>query len=301
MIPTFPEFKKLELSDKKDVEKFTSEFPPYSDFNFSNMWGWDLKGEMGFSVLNNNLIVKFTDYLNGQLFLSFLGKNMVNETAKELIAFSKKNYKTNILKLVPESVVGFLDKSEFDVISDVDSRDYVYSVKHLVNMNNWKGHSSSRGIKKFLKLHPDYVVKVCSLQEIAKDEYLDFFKKWTRAKNIKNILEFKEYQAFKRFLEIEDSNIKVVSLYKDEFLIGFTMFEICSNSYSIAHFSKTDISYNGNTNDILNWEEAKFLNVQKILFSNWQQDLGIPGLRKSKEKYKPDLFLNKFIVKSINE
>lgn len=297
MIPKFPEFKKIELSDKKDVENLTSRFPPYSDFNFSNLWAWDLKGEMGLSILNNNLVVKFTDYVNGQPFFSFLGDNMMNETARELIMFSEKNYKTNILKLMPEIIVSFLDKSEFDVISDKDSNDYVYSVKHLINMNNWRGHSSSKGIKKFLKLYPDYVVKICSLQEIVKDDYIDFFKKWTKAKNIKNFLEFKEYQAFKRFLEIKDDNIKVVSLYKNKFLIGFTMYEICSDTYALSHFIKTDTSYHGNVNDILNWEEAKFLDTHRILYFNWQQDLGIPGLRKSKEKYKPDSFFNKFFVK----
>jgi len=52
MIPEFPQFKNLELTDKIDVEKFTSKFPPYSDFNFVSMWSWDIKGEMrmrGFS------------------------------------------------------------------------------------------------------------------------------------------------------------------------------------------------------------------------------------------------------------
>ena len=46
MLPEFPQFKKLELSDKEEVEKFTSKFPPYSDFNFVSMWSWDIKGEM---------------------------------------------------------------------------------------------------------------------------------------------------------------------------------------------------------------------------------------------------------------
>ncbi len=32
MIPKFPNFKKIELSDRADVEKFTLKYPPYSDF-----------------------------------------------------------------------------------------------------------------------------------------------------------------------------------------------------------------------------------------------------------------------------
>lgn len=65
MISEFPQFKKLELADKKDIEKFTSKFPPYSDFNFVSMWSWDIRGEMRVSQLNGNLVVRFTDYLTG--------------------------------------------------------------------------------------------------------------------------------------------------------------------------------------------------------------------------------------------
>ena len=81
MIPEFPEFKKLELSDKEDVEAFTKKFPPYSDFNFVSMWSWDIKGEMRLSILNGNLVVRFTDYITGDPFYSFLGNNKTNETA----------------------------------------------------------------------------------------------------------------------------------------------------------------------------------------------------------------------------
>jgi len=296
MIPEFPELKKLELKDKKDVDDFTSKFPPYADFNFSNMWAWDLKDEMRLSILNNNLVVRFTDYINGQPFFSFLGENMANETARELITFSEKNYKVNFLKLIPEIVVNFLDKSEFDTIPDKDSHDYIFSVKHLATMNSWKGHSSSKNIRQFLKAHPDYVIKVRSVQEILKDEYVSMFKRWAKSKGIEKLSEFNEFQAFERFLEIVDDKIKVVSLYKNNLLIGFTMFEICSDTYVISHFSKTDTEYHG-VNDLLNWEEAKILNSLNILYANWEQDLGISVLRKSKEKYKPVFLLNKFFVR----
>ena len=112
MIPEFPQFKKLELSDKKDIEKFTSKFPPYSDFNFVSMWSWDIKGEMRLSVLNNNLVVRFTDYLTGNPFYSFLGDNKVNETAEQLLELSKNEGLKAELKLIPEDSVRSVDKSE---------------------------------------------------------------------------------------------------------------------------------------------------------------------------------------------
>lgn len=297
MIPLFPEFKKLELTDKKEVEKFTSKFPSNSDFNFSNMWAWDLKGEMGFSVLNSNLVVKFSDYLNGQPFLSFLGDNLVNETAKELIGFSEKNYKTGVLKLVPETIVSFLDKKEFDAISDLDSKDYIYSIDHLASMDTWSQSTISKGIRRFIKEYPDYIIKENSLEEISEDKYLEIFKRWSENKSIVNHFELNEYKAFKRVFQIKDKSLKIISLYLKDVLVGFSLFEILANGYALSHFAKTDTSYHSSVYDVLDWEEVKILKEQGIKYYNWQQDLGIQGLRKSKEKYKPDSFFNKFFVK----
>ena len=70
MIPEFPEFKKLELSDKEEVEKITSKFPPYSDFNFVSMWSWNIENKIWISQLYGNLVVHFTDYLTDGTFLS---------------------------------------------------------------------------------------------------------------------------------------------------------------------------------------------------------------------------------------
>ena len=182
MIPEFPKFKKLELTDNKEIEKFTSRFPPYSDFNFVSMWCWDIQGEMRISILNDNLVVRFTDYLTRKPFFSFIGKNKICETASKLITFSKDNYHTNSLKLVPGEMVSILDKSGFGILPDVDAVDYIYRVEQLKNMHNWAGHRASKGIEKFLKLHPDYLVKISPLEEIPKEEYREIFGKWAKSK-----------------------------------------------------------------------------------------------------------------------
>lgn len=297
MIPQFPQFKKLELTDKKEVEKFTKKFPHYSDFNFFNMWIWNSGERMKLSILNNNLIVQFIDYVNGQPFLSFIGDNMINETAKELIIFSEKNYKTDILKLVPGTVVEFLDKNQFDITNDDDSRDYVYSISHLSEMNSWPQNSSGKRIRQFIKKYPEYVIKQYSIKDISKDEYIGMFKRWADNKKIEDHFNLNEYKAFKKLLEINDKNIKITSLYVKDILIGFTVMEIDGEDYAISHFAKADISYHSSVYEVLNWEESKILNSQGIKYYNWEQDLGIKGLQKSKLKYKPSLFLNKFFVK----
>lgn len=72
MIPEFPNFKKIELSDQKEIESFTSKFPPYSDFNFTSLWSWDTHTNMQISILNKNLVIRFNDYLSDSFFYSLL-------------------------------------------------------------------------------------------------------------------------------------------------------------------------------------------------------------------------------------
>ena len=121
MLPQFPQFKKLELSDKEDVEAITSKFPPYSDFNFVSMWSWDVKGEMRISMLNGNLAVRFNDYLTGHPFYSFLGDNNVSKTVDVLLNFSIEEELKPKLYLVHEYVNFKLDKRKFIAEEDLDN------------------------------------------------------------------------------------------------------------------------------------------------------------------------------------
>ncbi len=301
MLPEFPQFKKIELSDKEDVEKFTKKFPPYSDFNFTNIWSWDIHQKMMLSQLNKNLVVLFNDYVSGEHFLSFIGEDKISETALELIAFSKKNYQVDFLRLISEEVVNIIPKSILTTEPDRDSFDYIYSIAHLANMSNWSQNSSGKRIRKFIRSNPNYTVKQSSTMEIPKDEYRKMFKKWAENKNIDTHFKLNEYKAFERFLQIDSKNIKYISLYINNILAGFTAYEVLSNDFAISHFAKADIGYHHAINDILNWEEAKALNAKGITYFNWEQDLGMQGLRYSKEKYKHSFFLKKFIVKDIND
>ncbi len=296
MIPEFPKFKKLELSDKKDIENFTHKFPPYSDFNFANMWAWDIHQKTRISQLNGNFVVLFSDYVHGGQFLMFIGKNKISQTTKQLIEFSEKHHNTNVLKFIPEEMAYILEKEGYVVKPDRDSYDYVYSVAHLAKMDSWPSSGISKRIRQFIKLYPDYVIKKSSIHEIAKDEYEKIFKKWAKNKKVDDHFELSEYKAFKRFIQINCKNTEVVSMYIHDTLVGFTMYVTLPNHCSISHFIKSDTELHCGINDVLNWEEAKHLLIKGVKYNNWEQDLGIPGLRSSKEKYTPTHFMKKFII-----
>jgi hypothetical protein len=51
----------------------------------------------------------------------------------------------------------------------------------------------------------------------------------------------------------------------------------------------------------LNFYVGQKLKEYNIRYWNFEQDLGIPGLRQSKRKYKPEFYLKKCIVGLKNE
>jgi len=299
MIPEFPEFKSIELGDREEVEKITRRFPPYSDFNFVSMWSWDIKGEMRLSLLNENLVVRFTDYVTGNPFFSFLGDKKVNETTETLLELSKKEGLSTELKLVPEDSIKDLDEQSFKIIEDRDHYDYIFSVSHISNMHDWAQHSSGKNIRNVIKLRKNYTIKNSLMQETKKNECIEIFKKWAKNKGIDASLIANEYNALKRIFDLDSfkDKLNVVSIYIDDILLGFTIYEIASPDYAISHFAKVDKSHDHTLGDLLNWEEAKMLKMRGVQYFNWEQDLGVSGLKISKLKYKPSLFLRKFSIK----
>ncbi|MBU0612294.1 DUF2156 domain-containing protein [Patescibacteria group bacterium] len=312
MIPEFPKFKKLELSDKEDIEKFTCKFPPYSDFSFISMWSWDIKNEMQVSQLNNNLVVRFTDYLTGKPFYSFLGNNKINETAEALINLSKKEGLKPELKLVPEDSIRNLDKKKFTTKEENDHFDYIYSTEGISSYGSPRNKKNRQLVRYFNKMHK-FEIHNLDLTDAKKQRLLlDLIELWTKNKKDKvglaeDYTELEDLRnesvAFKRFLSVPDYFLKsliCLSLFIDGDLSGFIIGEKISKDYCLAHFGKADIKYKG-ISQFLMQQNAKFFWDLGVIYHNDEQDLGLQKLRFSKNSYELAHFLKKYTIALIDD
>ncbi len=300
MIPYFPEFKPIEWIDKLEVEKFTSKFQPYADFNFTSLWSWDFNNSYLLSQLNKNLVIVFTDYITNNYFLSFIGDTESTETAQLLIKWSKENYNVSCLKLIPESSIVNLNLKKISASIDEDSNDYILSIPYLATMNAQKKNRIAQIIRRFNKEYPNCELKENSITEINKKKYLNLFEQWAISSNISDLNTLNEFRAFERHLQIPNDNIKVLSLYIDDSLVVFDTFEIVSTDYVTIHFGKTNNLYKG-VFPAFQWMEGQYFLEKGLKYLNIQQDLGLPGLRFSKQKFKPCFFLNKYTINQVNQ
>lgn len=302
MIPLFPIFKKISIEDKKNIESYTHKHPPYSDFNFTSLWAWDTYDERMISKLNDNLVVRFTDYETGAPFFSFLGTNETERTAIELINFANKEGISPILRFVPEESVINLKNSILKIEEDKNNFDYIFSVSELANLKGIKFKEKRHSVTKFTKEHHKATFELKKINDPAlHDQVISVLQEWSKKKKSDNKthdLKHEETAINKLFQEKNSHNLIVSCVFLNEAMIGFSIDEILPSNYAMSHFIKADYSYVG-VYDFLNKKIAEYLATQNITLWNWEQDLGITNLRKSKTSYNPINFLKKYKVSLI--
>lgn len=299
MIPKFPNFKKIDLEDREVIESFTHKYQPYSDFNFTSLWSWDIKNERMISELNGNLVVRFTDYETCEPFFSFLGTNETENTVRELVHFAEKSGVSAVLRLVPEESVTDLSGSEFLVEEDRDNFDYVFNVSELASLRGVKFKGKRHSADKFSREYPDahFEIKKINSTEIH-EQIISVSRHWKDKKIIdKKNYDFEyEEMAIKRLLQaVNDEKLILSCVFLHKTMIGFSVDEISPFQYATSHFIKADISYKG-IYDFLNKNLAQYFLSRSMLYWNWEQDLGIEYIKKSKTSYHPVNFLKKYKI-----
>lgn len=300
MIPNFPEFKSIEISDRALVESFTREFPPYSDFDFTTLWVWDLDERGGLSQLNNNLIIRFFDCISSSYSYSFIGSSKIDETIETIFKYFKENGIATSLRVVPEFIPSWYTKdfSKIRVEEDPANFDYVYSIDNLIAYSG-KDYATARNLmNRFLQRHEkNKIVYVDITDEKNQKLILDLIERWKSNKDFQLDIEDRALSRF--FQGVKNFKALTLLLYVDDKIVGFSISEGVGKGYAITHFAKGDINYAG-VYSYLMWATANMLSLKRYKFLNYEEDLGIPALRHAKAAYAPVLFLKKCSIDSFD-
>lgn len=294
MIPSFPTFKKLEFSDKEDIDACTHTMPVYSDFDFASLWSWNVKDDMQISRLNGNIVLRFTDYLTGEPFYTFIGTNDATATSKAIMEFSEEQGCGSELHLIPHEVIENLDPEQLDIRESRDHFDYVLSLDRYLTYSGGKLKSRRNFLNSFKKNHPGYSAVILDLHDPKiRTRITDLYRSW---QDQKGFLSLSESFAYDRFLESFHALDHVaVGLIVDGKLIAFHVSALPPGDHANGLFEKADIAYPGVYQALMH-EVAKFLIERGKQYLNYEQDLGIESLRRAKTAFDPIRFQKKYTL-----
>jgi len=294
-IATYPRFTKLELQHRPLVNKFGATYDRYSEFNFTSLFSWDTDGSAAISVLNDNLVIRLPDYLTGEPCYSMLGDTDVDQAVATLLQ------ETAALKLVPEVVIASLRRPEdFIICEDPDNHDYVYQVLDHVRLagNRFKKlrNKLSRFVRDTEATEPVVVAVGSAVDAKRLATYEALLHQWM-VENDRTLDDCAlEMTAIARLLEHSDSlNLVIVEFRRADRLVAFSISELLGGGWAICHFQKA-LRIHKYFSAFITVKEAEILSGLGCTRFNWEQDLGVDGLRTSKSIYRPVELLRKYVV-----
>jgi hypothetical protein len=294
MLPEFPLFSKIDITHKTKLESMVSAYEPYSDFDFTSLFCWNTDGSTEIASLNENLVIKLPDYISGETTYSLLGKNRIDDSLVELLKeFSE-------ISLVPEIVVKhIINQDLFEISEDRDQFDYIYSIFDHATFTGKKFKSKRNKMNRFLQANEENInLEFADFQNKEHHAVIkQIFDKWAHEGDKNSDDAAQESLAIDRLLEFgSEFNLLGQILTINGNPEGFSVVEILSDEYAIYHFQKS-LSGNPGIDIYLTNCTSKILLDRGCKYINWEQDLGLEGLRNAKINYQPIKLLKKYTIK----
>ncbi|MFX1308048.1 MAG: DUF2156 domain-containing protein [Promethearchaeota archaeon] len=299
--------KPIEITDKSLFDEFFSKYPPEnSEFTFTNLFMW--RNYYNFLLLEfkEHLILFSYDYLKNR-------REPIKKDSKDYIYFFPpigphpdkiiielfEDLENIEVHRVPEEIcVNLKENKEFsklnlDYLEDRNNWDYVYNKEEILNLAGNKYRQNRRWLQKFLdKYNYDFKLLTENLVEKCKELQLE----WCimRACTEDESLEAEQKAIYEALNNFEKLNFSGGLLCVNEKCAAYTFGEMLNERTLVIHIEKAHMEYEGSYQAINNFF-LKSCCVDSI-FVNREQDLGIEGLRRAKESYKPIRMVKKNII-----
>jgi hypothetical protein len=288
-ISDYPQFINLEFEHKAFFDQAFKKFPPrISEFTFTNLFSWREAFNYEVSILEGVLILRLGIGRPAR-FLQPIG---AAESAK-IIGRVLEDTEGFFVR-IPEEAAGFLMKdSRFKVEEDRNNWDYLYLLSDLVNLSGRKYDGKRNQIKKF-KSGYNYVYTDINISEAAL--ILEFEEAWCAIKDCQHVegLNNERRTLHQIITHFADFGVRAGAIRVDGEIRAVAIAETLNADTLVMHILKADSALNGLYQVMLN----DFLSAQAKGFKyvNLEQDLGIEGLRASKQSYHPVEMIKKYTV-----
>ena len=291
-------FQELKQKDKAVFDSFfKADYYENSHFTFTNLFMWRKPYHMEWCVEDGILFLKSKWETDEFILQPFGPQGKMQLAIKKLVDYFSAIGKPLIFYGLEKRMADELEKfpdAKFNIIEDRDNFDYVYSSEDLIYLRGRKFHSKKNHLNNFRKNYPNaqYIPITDEVITLCKLTVNGWYK--TRSQDMPD----DPFIAAERDAIIEvlnnfaDLALKGGAVINDGRIIAFTFGEQLNTDTAVIHVEKADPDINGaytfiNQAFVLNeWQNMKFINRE--------EDMGIDGLRKAKESYRPVKMIKKY-------
>ncbi len=297
------EFRDIELEDKKIIDKYFTNNPyRASETCFSSLYGWSHKYKTQYAVWRDYLLIKFTSNRGGCSYLTPFGRGNLASAIEVLVeecGCPIKFEMSGVTKAMREEIEGAMPR-RFEYKRQRSVYDYIYKSEKLINLSGKRLQSKRNHINRFNAQQAGwkYISVTENPNEVARCK--EMLQKWydiNKESSDESLDE--DFKATSVFLDnFEALELRGGAIEVDGEIIAFSMGARLSEDTFIVHVEKAFASIQG-AYPIIN-QQFVLNEASEFTYINREEDMGFPSLRKAKMSYRPDILLEKFIVKEKN-
>lgn len=298
MIP----FKRIELQDKDVITSYTMKSNRRNcDLSFSNLCSWGIIYNTQYAEYKGFLTFRF--WSGGELaYMMPVGEGNLKEVIIAMILDARKEGQPFRMLGVCKGMQSDLETilpDKFAYTTTRDNADYVYLRTDLATLKGKKFQSKRNFTNRFKREHPDYEYSPITNENIA--ECLKLEEEWCKV----NDCDQREGTGNeRRALTFALTNFDKIGLMGgliriDGKIVAFSFGMPINHDTFGVHVEKADTSVDG-AYAMINMEFAQHIHEQ-YTYVNREEDLGIPGLRKAKLSYNPEILLEKSMVNLLQD
>ncbi|WHH60600.1 phosphatidylglycerol lysyltransferase domain-containing protein [Petroclostridium sp. X23] len=289
------ELKDITIDSKELFDKYLA-LKKYeiSDMTFTNLFMWRKSYNIKYTLVEDYLCI-FAQYeKNPPFILMPIGEGQISPVLEKVNAYFESRGNNLVIKSLIKGMMEEIEKempSKFEYKADRSTFDYVYDSSDLIHLEGKKYHSKRNHINKFVSGY-DYTYYPLTSDLI--DDCIKVAEEWCAKRNCAESkgLEQEKSAIIDALNHFEKLAFKGGVIKVADKVIAFTYGEQFTDDMAVIHVEKADADIPG-AYTIINQKfcENEWSNVKYI---NREEDLGIPGLRKAKQSYKPVRLIEKY-------
>lgn len=283
------EFKRFHPCDGELYgEYFPDGYDRGCEFSFANLYLW---GKQNYRISEDSLLI-MAQFGQRTVYPFPIGKGDKVRAVREIMRDADARGLVFRMSGISPEAKEMLERefpSTFRFHTDDGSYDYVYAIDDLAELRGKKYHSKKNHVNRFIEEHEGYAVE--EIGEDNLDSVRGFVQEWYRKRLERDpdgdyTMETVALdRAIRHYSEL---GLIGIALVWDGRIVAITMGNRMTADTVDVNFEKADAEVNG-AYAAINYEFARYIREKypDVRFLDREEDMGIEGLRKAKESYRP--------------
>ena len=291
---------KLTCKDKPTFDKFFgARYCEHSGYTFTNFFMWRKMRDYLWAVEDDVLYI-FSESAEKFLAWQPIGaQEKMQDAITKILRVAEENRGDRkfmfavVEKIFAEELARY-PHADFDITAERDSFDYVYLAQDLINLSGRKFHGKNNHLNAFRKEYPaaEYVPITEEIIPKCREELNIWSDLHKRANPDDPFIGYEQAAIHEIFDHFEAFKLKGGAILIDGKVAAFTFGEQLNSDTAVIHVEKADQNVRGIYAAInQNFVEHEW---SEMIYINREEDMGIDGLRRAKESYRPIKMIEKF-------